>query len=157
SSGPAAPAPPNPAPPKRMPPPAPKAPPPPPVRAVESDLKTQLVTVLGEMGLAFTADAVAHSAMTESANELSFLTPREFKLSMKEKDIDQALSRFGRKGLRVKIAFGDPGVQASPVPDKATPPDEDETSRRALADSQVRRFQQEFPDAQVRAVRNLKE
>jgi len=34
---------------------------------------------------------------------------------------------------------------------------EDEVSQRALAHPEVRRFQELFPGAQVRAVRNLKE
>jgi len=53
--------------------------------------------------------------------------------------------------MRIKIALGKPAEVAAPL---AKPPDD--VSERALAHPEVKRFQETFPDAQVRAVRNLK-
>jgi hypothetical protein len=55
--------------------------------------------------------------------------------------------------MRVKVTAGTVDVVETP---KAKPP-EDEASERALSHPEVRRFQETFPDAQVRVVRNLKE
>jgi hypothetical protein len=55
--------------------------------------------------------------------------------------------------MRIKVTAGT--VDVAEVP-KARPP-QDDVSERALAHPEVRRFQETFPDAQVRVVRNLKE
>ena len=100
----------------------------------------------------FTADAVEHSEVTESGGELSFLTPNEFRANISEKDILKAVQKMEGRPLRIKIVFGEPQVTAIA---KAPPPDD--VSERALGHPEVKRFQEMFPDAQVRVVRNLKE
>jgi hypothetical protein len=105
----------------------------------------------------FTADAVEHSQVTESNGELQFVTPEEFRLAMNEKDILKVVQKIAGRPMRIKITFGEPDrVAAAPgiiKQDKA----KDDVSERALAHPEVRRFQELFPDAQVRVVRNLKE
>ena len=55
--------------------------------------------------------------------------------------------------MRVKIHCGTPrDWTAAPKPK----PPQDDVSERALSHPEVRRFQEMFPDAQVRVVRNLK-
>ena len=101
----------------------------------------------------FTADAVEHSQIIELNNELQFTTPEEFKLAMNEKDILKVVQKAAGRPMRVKITFGAPNVIPGPRPK----PPQDDVSERALAHPEVRRFQELFPDAQVRVVRNLKE
>ena len=99
----------------------------------------------------FTADAVEHSQVSESNGELQFVTPEEFRLAMNEKDIQKVVQKIAGRPMRIKIALGKPAEVAAPL---AKP--KDDVSERALAHPEVKRFQETFPDAQVRAVRNLK-
>jgi DNA polymerase-3 subunit gamma/tau len=112
-----------------------------------------LHTALLEAGMQFTADAVEHSQITELNNELHFTTPEEFKLAMNEKDILKVVQKVAGRPIRVKTTFGEPNVTPGPRPK----PPQDDVSERALAHPEVRHFQEMFPDAQVRVVRNLKE
>jgi DNA polymerase-3 subunit gamma/tau len=150
-----APAPPAVAPPK--PPPPPSLPDPP--KPTEAQLppsapwRDRLHAKLLELGLTFTADAVEHSHVTETNGELRFVTPQEFTLSMNEKDIQKAVQQVAGRPMRIGIQFGEPGAGAAPPLQKP----KDDVSERALAHPEVRRFQELFPDAQVRVVRNLKE
>jgi DNA polymerase III subunit gamma/tau len=106
-----------------------------------------------EAGMQFTADAVEHSEIAESAGELHFTTPPEFSLAMNEKDILKVVQKIAGRPMRIKIVLGTPdAAAAAPLAKK-----QDDVSERALAHPEVRRFQELFPDAQVRAVRNLKE
>ena len=76
---------------------------------------------------------------------------------MNEKDILKAFSKSAVELMRAQDhARGDrlpPAVSRQ----LATKPKEDDVLERALAHPEVQRFQEIFPDAQVRAVRNLKE
>jgi DNA polymerase-3 subunit gamma/tau len=141
------PAPIRPAPPKLVAPPSEST-------AAAGPWRERLHAKLLELGMTFTADAIEHSQITEANGELQFLTPDDFRLAMSEKDIGNAVQQLAGKPLRLKIRFGTPGEQAAPQP-IAKP--KDDVSERALAHPEVRRFQEMFPDAQVRTVRNLKE
>jgi DNA polymerase III subunit gamma/tau len=114
--------------------------------------RDRLHTALLELGMQFTADAVEHSQVTESNGELQFVTPEEFALMMDEKDIRKAVEKISGRPMRIKITLGKPDAVAAPL---VKP--KDDVSERALAHPEVRRFQELFPDAQVRVVRNLKE
>ena len=114
--------------------------------------RDRLHSALLEAGMQFTADAVEHSQVTESNGELQFVTPAEFSLMMSEKDILKVVQKLTGRLMRIKIVLGEPDAVAVPL---AKP--KDDVSERALAHPEVRRFQELFPDAQVRVVRNLKE
>jgi DNA polymerase-3 subunit gamma/tau len=120
------------------------------------DWKSRLHAAFTDLGLPFTADAIEHSDVSESNGELLFVTPKEFSMAMNPKEIQMALQKVGAGTMRVKITIGEPQI-ADPTPTVAKPAGEDEVSQRALAHPEVRRFQELFPGAQVRAVRNLKE
>jgi DNA polymerase-3 subunit gamma/tau len=118
-----------------------------------ADWKQSIHGALTELGMAFTADAVEHSEVVESAGELRFTTPPDYAVALNEKDIQKALQKLGSRPMRIKIASGQPATQTS----VAKPAANDEVSERALGHPEVQRFQELFPDSQVRAVRNLKE
>lgn len=84
---------------------------------------------------------------------MQFTTPDEFRLAMNEKDILKAVQKIAGKPMRIKVKFG--GLETAAPPALSQPPDD--ANERALAHPEVRRFQEIFPDAQVRVVRNLKE
>ena len=119
--------------------------------ASDAEWKQRLHAELMEIGMKFTADGVEHSTIVASAGELQFTTPEEFMLAMKPEDLGKAVSRIVGRPMRIKIT---PGRGTAPVKQERAP--EDETSSRALANPEVKRFQEVF-GGQVRTVRNLKE
>src|SRR5271168_4599003 len=127
---------------------APAASSPQPPTAASGDWNQRLHTALLEAGMQFTADAIEHSQIVEVNNELHFTTPEEFKLSMNEKDILKIVQKVAGRPMRVKTTFGQTNGATIPKP-KAV---QDDVSERALAHPEVRRFQEMFPDAQVRVV-----
>ncbi|HUJ50312.1 MAG TPA: hypothetical protein VLW25_08930, partial [Bryobacteraceae bacterium] len=144
-------------PPRSAPPAAPKAAPaldpPAPVAPAPDAWRGRLHAALLELGMQFTADAIEHSTVTEAGSELHFTTPEEFRLAMNEKDILKAVHKIAGRPMRIKIKLGTPETGAPP----ALKQQADDVSERALSHPEVRRFQEIFPDAQVRVVRNLKE
>jgi DNA polymerase-3 subunit gamma/tau len=136
----------------------PKLPPPPaaPVRSIEGgDLRSRLHAALLEAKLTHVADALEHSELAESPNELVFTTPKMYQLYLKQTEFEAAAKKIAGRPVRVTIKIGEPAPQAAPAaaPKKA----EDEATTRALAHPEVKRFQEVFPGAQVRTVRNLKD
>ena len=110
---------------------------------------------LMELGMEFTADAIEHSEITEANGELRFTTPREFSIAMKEADINQAVRQLTGKPLKIKVTIGEVAAQNQERV-AAAPAKEDDVARRALANAEVRNFQELF-GGEVRTVRNLKE
>ena len=150
-------------------PPAPPAAPPrtrsepPPAKSAapnnpQGGLREKLHGALMELGQKFTADAVAHSRVTEAEGALRFETPKEFKLSMREADLRKALEQIGSGSMKVVISFVESGAAAGKSPAAGGPSIQGDqaTTGRALAHPEVQRFQETF-GGQVRAVRNLKE
>ncbi|MGA3023871.1 MAG: DNA polymerase III subunit gamma/tau [Bryobacteraceae bacterium] len=120
--------------------------------AEAGEWKDRLHAALLELGMNFTADAVEHSEVTEAGGEIRFVTPEEFRLSMDTRDLNKAVQQIAGKSLRLNVQFGTPAVASAPAARGG-----DEVSDRALAHPEVRRFQEMFPDAHVRIVRDLKE
>ena len=122
--------------------------------ASDAEWKERLHSMLIEIGMMFTADAVEHSTLAVSAGELQFTTPEEFMLGMKPDDLNQAIRRIVGRPMKIKIAPGQAAAPTAPVRTQKAPADE--TSSRALNNPEVKRFQEVF-GGQIRTVRNLKE
>jgi DNA polymerase III subunit gamma/tau len=137
----------SPAPPK----PAPVAPPKP-AALSEGDLRSRLHAALIEAKLTHVADAVEHSALAESDAELVFTAPKMYQMFLKQPEFGPVVQRIAGRPVRVTVKIGEPAQ--APV---SAPAREDEAAGRALSHPEVKRFQEMFPDSQVRAVRNLKE
>jgi DNA polymerase III subunit gamma/tau len=142
-----APAPPDPA-------PAPSATP------TSGDLRTRLHATLTENKQVHLADAVEHCDVVESANEVTFTTSKLYQMFLKDPVLEATVKRVAGRSVRVVVKIGE--VSAPPTPTSAAPkkPESNvtgETADRALAHPEVKRFQELFPDAQLRAVRDLKE
>jgi DNA polymerase-3 subunit gamma/tau len=134
------------------------APPPAPLPAAPAatgGLKERMAAALRELGMAFTADAVEHSALEESPGLLQFTTPAEFELAMRPADVQKALDHLKAGKRRIKVSKGE--AAPSPAPAETPRAGGDETMQRALAHPEVQRFREVFPDAEVRVARNLKE
>ncbi len=125
----------------------------PPPSAGAIDWRNQLLRVLMEMGLTFTADAVEHSVVEEVNGELRFTTPKDFQLGISPDDIGKAVRQIAGRPLRIKVVIGETG----PLPEApAAPKPPDDTAERALQHPEVQRFRETF-GGEVRDVRNLKE
>jgi hypothetical protein len=134
--------------------PAPVAKPP-----VDGDLRSRLHAALIELGQQFTADAVEHSDVQENGNELVFTTPKMFAPSMKPVYLDGAVKQVFGRPMKLTLKSGEVASTAVPIAQKAavTNAVEEEATGRAMAHPEIQRFQEMFPESQIRTVRNLKE
>ena len=134
---------------------APPAPPSPSPAPAAGGWKERLHAAAVELGLTYTADAIAHSQISETGGELELAAPKEFALALKAGELDKVAHKAGARGRRIKVRL----IEAAPEQAPAAPPPEGdaELSARALSHPAVRRFLETFPGAEVRAVRNLKE
>ncbi|HLJ49204.1 MAG TPA: DNA polymerase III subunit gamma/tau [Bryobacteraceae bacterium] len=135
-------------------PPSPTPPPPPAPEPSSGDWKDRLYQALVELGMQFTADALEHSQVIDKGTELQFVTTPEWQLSMDERELQKAVQKVAGRPMKIGVTVGQPEVSSAPKARKAT---EDEVTERALSHPDVKRFQEMFPDAHVRTVRNLKE
>jgi DNA polymerase-3 subunit gamma/tau len=116
--------------------------------------RARIHAALTSMGLDFTADGVEHSSVSLDGAELTFITPSEFKLSMRQADLDAAVRQVAGRPLRIRVTFtGGPVEAPAPPPQGAQGNDLEE---RALGHPEVRRFR-DLLGGEVRQVRNLKE
>jgi DNA polymerase-3 subunit gamma/tau len=113
--------------------------------------REQLHAALMELGMAFTADAVEHSEITEAGNVLQFVTPKELLLSMKPVDLAEAVRRVSGRMFQIKVTAGEV-KQDAPV---ASARQQDDVSQRALENPEVQKYRELF-GGEVRAVRDLK-
>ena len=118
----------------------------------DGSLQQRLHAALMAMGAQYSADAVEHSSVEEAGSEVIFVTPRAYGLSMKSPEIGKALNELLGRSVKIKLTVGDPAATADIVK-AAKPPGEAEA--RALADTEVKRFQELFPGSEVRQVRDL--
>ncbi len=135
--------------------PPPAAPPPAasPAPALSGDLRSRLHAALLEARQMHIADAVEHSEISESGQELIVTTPKMYVLYLKQPDFEAAARRVLGRPVRITVRAG----EAAAAPLSSAPAGEDALRERALSHPEVRRFQEEFPGSQVRAVRNLRE
>jgi hypothetical protein len=118
-----------------------------------NDLRSRLHSALLEAKQTFPADALAHSEMTESATELVVTVPKAYAMNLKHGDFTAIVHRVVGRPIKVTVKIGE--TEREPVP--AAVPQTDEVAARALDHPEVKRFQELFPDSQVRTVRNLKD
>jgi DNA polymerase-3 subunit gamma/tau len=134
-------------------PPSPPKPAPPKSTPPSGDLRSRLHAALLESKQLHLADAIEHSEVAEAPGELVVTTPKMYMMYLKQPEFETAARRLSG-AAKITIKTGEPVVTA---PVSTPPPAPDETSSRALAHPEVRRFQETFPDSQVRTVRNLRE
>ena len=128
------------------------------------DLKADLAAALLENGMKMSADAVEHSLVKLEGAELVFTTAKRFMLGLRDNAVAQAASTLLKRAVKVRVEV-DAAMSAAAMPANdakandalETRSDNNETSERALSHPAVKRFQELFPGAHVRSVRNLNE
>jgi len=124
---------------------------------ITGDFRTRLLTTLLEEKKIHLADAVEHAEVAESPTEIIFTAPKLYQMFLKDTALDAIIKRVAGRPVRVNIKIGDVAVappSAAPRPNNKV---EGDAADRALSHPEVKRFQELFPGAQVRTVRNLKE
>ena len=125
-------------------------------KPLTGDLKSDLQAALRNVGLAFSADAIAQAEIELRGSDMVIRAPKAMLLALKDAAVQRLASDVAGKAVRVKVEAGENMTVAAPAP--SNPADGDEGLReRALSHPGVKRFQELFPGAQVRAVRNLNE
>ncbi len=133
-----------------------KAASPPPAAAGPDGDRERLHTYLSQNGLTHLADAVENSRVTVAGSELQVITAPSYKLYLQDKSFADAVREVFGRPLKIQIKVGESEQPPAPLY-KPADTDESDATSRALANPEVRRFREVFPDAEVRKVRNLKE
>jgi DNA polymerase III subunit gamma/tau len=133
----------------------------------DGDTRSRVHAALMEAKQIHVADALEHSSLEESPSELVFTTPKMYMMYLNQAEFEAAVRKALGKPVKITIKAGEaaagqvapttPATAAASAADRNTRDPGDEAAARALAHPDVRRFQEMFPDSQVRKVRNLKE
>jgi DNA polymerase III subunit gamma/tau len=118
------------------------------------DFKARLIETLLEDGLKVSADALHPAEVTLEGSELRIRVPKAFQLALR----DGALAKAAQKlaGRPVKVAIETTTTETA-VKEQTPAQGSVEFNERVLEHPGVKRFQELFPDAHVRTVRNLNE
>jgi DNA polymerase III subunit gamma/tau len=124
---------------------------------VQGDLRSNLLAALADAKQTHLSDAVEHCDVQESAGEVVFTTPKMYQMYLKSPELDATVKRLLGRPVRITIRVGEVEVRETSAPVAKPSPVQGEAAARALAHPEVQRFQELFPDSQVRAVRDLRE
>ena len=124
--------------------------------ASAGDLRQNLHDALCKAGMEHSADAVQHSEICLEGSELVIRAPKSMALLLKDAGVQRAAAQVTGKSVRVRVEAASEEALAGPLLEKPVSP-ENEVRQRALSHPGVKRFQELFPEAQVRTVRNLNE
>lgn len=118
-----------------------------------SDVRSRLRAALLDAKQTYVADALEHSELTESATELIVTAPKQYAMNLKHGDFAAMVQKVVGRPVKVTIKIG----ETEREPETRSAAQTDEVAARALEHPEVKRFQELFPDSQVRTVRNLKD
>jgi DNA polymerase-3 subunit gamma/tau len=154
------------------------APPPPPPAApaaapavapmVEGDWRSRLYAGLHQLKLPHTADAIEQSSIVEQNGQLLITVPNRLHEMTIKGDLPGVIDQIAGRPMKIQVKIGQVASSASlsaSAPSAGSggsaggsrSADEEEVRQRALSHPDVQKFQQMFPEGQVRQVRNLKE
>jgi DNA polymerase III subunit gamma/tau len=132
---------------------APKAPPP---SVASGNLKQDLYQALSKEGMNISADAIEQADVAVQGGDLVVKGPKSLSFALKDKSIERLAAQILGKPVRIRFEPTANAVALAPA-EKAPAAEESELRQRALSHPGVKRFQELFPEAQVRTVRNLSE
>jgi DNA polymerase-3 subunit gamma/tau len=118
------------------------------------DFKSRLIETLLEGGMKVSADALHPAEVTLEGSDLRIRVPKAFQLALRDGALAKAAQKLAGRPVRVAI---ETTTTAATEKEKEPAQGNAEFHERALEHPGVKRFQELFPDAHVRTVRNLKE
>ena len=122
------------------------------------DFGQDLQSALRAAGMAFSADAMAQSQVELRGGEVIVRAPKAMMLSLRDAAVQQIAAQVAGKPVKVKLEAGENRAVAAPSSSREQQSNEsDEVRERALSHPGVKRFQEIFPGAHIRTVRNLNE
>jgi DNA polymerase-3 subunit gamma/tau len=126
-----------------------------PVALTAGDARARIHAALIEAKQTYPADALEHSELVETPAELIVTAPKLYAMNLQHGDFSAIVQRVMGRPIKVTVKVG----ETTREPELAAPaaPKVDEVAARALEHPEVKRFQELFPDSQVRTVRNLKD
>jgi hypothetical protein len=107
--------------------------------------------------LNYSADAIQQAEVVLQGGELSIRGAKSLSFSLKDPAIQRLASQISGKPVRVRFEVDENMTAAAPIPSAKNSGEDSELRQRALSHPGVKRFQELFPDAHVRTVRNLSE
>ncbi len=134
-------------------PPRTAAPPAPPT----GDVRQDLYQALSKAGMNHSADAVQRSEVRLEGNDLVIRAAKSLALLLKDADVQRVASQAIGRPIRVRVEIAENVTQAAAPAREEAVAGEADVRERALSHPGVKRFQELFPGAQVRTVRNLNE
>jgi DNA polymerase-3 subunit gamma/tau len=125
--------------------------------AKTGDFKENLHEALYKEGLNYSGDAIQQAEVALRGTELSIRGAKSLSFSLKDPAIQRLASQILGRPVRVRFEVDENMTAATPAPSQRSGGEDSELRQRALSHPGVKRFQELFPDAQVRTVRNLNE
>lgn len=125
--------------------------------ASNGDVRQRLYDALLQAGMKYSADAIQHSDVRISGGDLVVRATKSRTLALQDPGVQRAATQIAGKPVRVRIEIDENAAPAPSSPREQPESEENDLRRRALSHPGVKRFQEVFPDAQVRTVRNLNE
>lgn len=122
------------------------------------DLRQDLQNALRSAGMPYSADAIANSEVQLKGGELMVRAPKTMMMALRDAAVQRVAAQVAGRLVKVKLEAGENLTVAAPVQAaEQQNGGKDEVRERALSHPGVKRFQEIFPDAQIRTVRNLNE
>lgn len=120
------------------------------------DWKADLHNALKAAGMNFSADAILQSEVAFTGSEIKIRAPKLFVTALKDPSVSRTATELAGRPIKVTVEGTQVGVIA-PRASEAPKVENTEFTERALSHPGVKKFQELFPDAHVRTVRNLNE
>ena len=121
-------------------------------------LQQGLHDALRTAGMEYSADAIQQSEVQLQGGDLVLRVPKMAMLSLKDKKVQEIAAQVIGRPVRIRLELGEAKAlpQSNSTAESVGSADSD-LRERALSHPGVKRFQELFPGAQIRAVRNLNE
>jgi DNA polymerase-3 subunit gamma/tau len=121
-----------------------------------SSLKPALLAALDARNARFASDAVRQSEIEVTGSTVEFRASRTAAMALRSAEIDRALAEVLGRPVKPRITVAETAAPPT-APPPPTPDSGGEATQRALANPEVQRFLETFPEARVGPARDLKE
>jgi DNA polymerase III subunit gamma/tau len=122
------------------------------------DLAQDLHNALRAAGMAFSADAIQQSEVRLQGGDLIITAPKAMLMALRDASVQRIANQVAGKPVKLRLEAGENMTVSAPVAAaERTIGGDSDLRERALSHPGVKRFQELFPGAQIRNVRDLNE